>query len=283
MEQKQSIHIFQKSGQVITYGPNNELTKDIFSEKVKDCTETFEFNLDIFDESILFFIHVKPEIIKLSEIVPLTYEISSQISTHIHAKISENRTNIPCRKGCSDCCNYLVPLSIPEVFHIKEQVFAMPENIKQEVYKSFLSSAKILLRNVPMNLTSIEMENLSKWYSDLNLSCPFLSDNACSIYDNRPIACREFLVTGSSKFCGPEYNFDFNKIDLPVSILECLGKLSAEFKQTDNEAMMLPISLFWAEENPEYDIKTWSSIEIVRRLTEIINETIKQSHSITLY
>lgn len=126
----------------------------------------------------------------------------------------------------------------------------------------------------------MELDQLSKWYSQLNLTCPFLSDNICGIYDKRPIACREHLVTNTNLFCNPFQQNDFNKIDLPVSILECLGKLSSELRHTEVEAIMMPLALLWAEENLDSDRDIWPSIDIVRRLTEIIKESFEESYSL---
>ena len=35
-----------------------------------------------------------------------------------------NGATIPCGEGCSACCNYLVPLAVPEVFRLREEMAA---------------------------------------------------------------------------------------------------------------------------------------------------------------
>ena len=38
-------------------------------------------------------------------------------------------------------------------------------------------------------------------YFRLGIACPFLEDESCSIYEDRPIACREYLVTSPPAYC----------------------------------------------------------------------------------
>jgi hypothetical protein len=80
-------------------------------------------------------------------------------------------------------------------------------------------------------------------------------------------------------FCNPSLEKDFQKINLPVSILESLGKLSAELKQTDLEAIMMPLALLWAQDNSDRDKETWPYAEVVKRFTEIIKESSVVSYS----
>ncbi|MBN2588262.1 MAG: YkgJ family cysteine cluster protein [Sedimentisphaerales bacterium] len=273
MTYKEVIHISQIQDQDIVSRHKDNISTGNFDKNYNTCKEIIEFELEILGETVLFSIYLIPKMIKLSEIVPIAYEISSKISTIIQEKNINEGITIPCRKGCATCCNYLVPLSIPEAFYLRETVLSLPENTGNSVFYSFLTSAKCILNKKSEDLYSMELDQLSRWYSKLNLTCPFLSDNACSIYDKRPIACREHLVTGTNLFCKPSQEEESQKIELPVSILECLGKLSAELKQTDIEAIMMPLALVWTQDNPDSDIETWPSVEIIRRFTEIIKES----------
>lgn len=282
MIQKQIIHISQKSGQDIASGYEDNPCHDYFDKKPEICNETIEFDLVIFDESILFRIDIEPKMIKLSEVVSLAYEISSNISSIVQSKYFNKGKTIPCKKGCSACCNYLVPLSIPEAFYLRNLVIALPEDRRKTIFNSFLESAKSILHTESKDLNLMTLQQLSKWYFEQNLSCPFLSNNTCSIYEERPIACREYLVTGSPSLCNPAQEKHPQKTYLPVSITECLAKLSAELKHSEIEAIMMPLALLWAEDNLDGDMETWPSIELVSRLCEIIKETIEINYSVPL-
>ena len=44
----------------------------------------------------------------------------------------------------------------------------------------------------------IRSDRLGRRYAGLGLACPFLSDDLCATYEQRPIACREHMVIGSA-------------------------------------------------------------------------------------
>jgi Fe-S-cluster containining protein len=274
MTSKRIIQILTTVGEDTIYLAEKTRFADNFNKKYKEEKKTthrkVELNLEIIDESVLFQIDVIPIMIKISEIVPLVRELSSKISDIIRTKLNEHGNSIPCHKGCSTCCGYLVPLSVPEAFRLREEVISMPENHRKAVLKSFLTSSKKILDEKPEDLNLLSINQISEWYSSLELICPLLSDDICSIYDNRPAVCREYLVTGIE--CKNTHEGNFHKIDWPVSIAEALGLLSAEFEQIDTESIMLPLALPWAEENLNRDTKKYPSEEIVQRLIAIIQE-----------
>ena len=159
------------------------------------------------------------------------------------------------------------------------------------ISKSCLDIAKIILDEKPKELdttesaktnSQIQINRLSKWYSSLKLACPFLSDSLCSSYEHRPVACREYIVTGSTLLCGDECSVadalklrrrlrdESQMVQMPVSILDCLGQLTAELEQSDIEAVMLPLALPWAQENLERGERTWSAVAMVELFIEII-------------
>ena len=41
-------------------------------------------------------------------------------------------------------------------------------------------------------------------YFALQIACPFLEDESCSIYSQRPLVCREYLVTSPAEYCFEE-------------------------------------------------------------------------------
>ncbi|HEX2958638.1 MAG TPA: hypothetical protein VHO70_17510 [Chitinispirillaceae bacterium] len=61
--------------------------------------------------------------VHIAEIVPFLHFITDQI---VKTAINHSTHQVTCGKGCGVCCNQLVPLSIPEVFFIVEQLQLMP-------------------------------------------------------------------------------------------------------------------------------------------------------------
>jgi Fe-S-cluster containining protein len=163
----------------------------------------------------------------------------------------------------------------------------MPAKQGRVVVQSLLEAAKKVLDNMPGGFdvndsTKIngqdQMRQVSRWYSSLKLSCPFLSDGLCTAYEQRPISCREHVVTGSALLCEDKFKYESRVVPMPVSIVESLGQMTAELEQSDIEAVMLPVALPWSEENPERDEQRWPAVQMVEKFVEIV-ETMAAENS----
>lgn len=86
-----------------------------------------------------------------------------------------------CRKGCSFCCNLRVALKAHEVFRITVHVASKFSKKRRDE----------IMKRAQLNLSILA--SLSKrGQVTTNLKCPFLQDDACSIYEVRPASCRDF-------------------------------------------------------------------------------------------
>jgi Fe-S-cluster containining protein len=268
-----------------------------------DGVKTICFELDIFGQPENFGISVAQKRIRLSDIIPMARMLSTKIALIVLDRLRSNSEFVPCCKGCSACCNYLIPLSVPEAFRLREEILALPDKQCRTVLQSCLDKAKIILDEPPKELeiteyaetnSQIQINQLSKWYASFKLSCPFLSDDLCTSYERRPIACREHIVTGSPLFCADDWSIndalkplwrsrnESQTVQIPVSVLDCLGQLAAELEHSDVEAVMLPLVLPWVQENLKRGERTWSAVKMVECFVEILLEyNNKQSKKLT--
>ncbi len=245
--------------------------------------ETFSLELDILGKPTCLRINVAPVQARLSEMAPLARAISTKLALATLERLRESGKSIPCCKGCSACCSYLIPLSVPEAFCMAEELFAMPPEEGRTLLQSSLDTARTILEQMPEDFNTdepptdggIRSSQLGAWYAGLRLRCPFLVDNLCTTYDQRPIACREHVVTGSVASCNIEGTEEPVVTKMPVSVLECLGRLAAELEQSEVEAIMLPLALPWAQENTERSNRTWSAVDMVEQFIHILQETNK--------
>jgi Fe-S-cluster containining protein len=254
--------------------------------------KTISFEIDIIGRPTRFSICVAQKKARLSDITPLARMLSTKLAIMILDKLHSNGEFVPCRKGCSTCCNYLIPLSVPEAFRIVEEVLAMSTLQGRVISQSFLDTAKIILNEKPKIFEVNESAEasdqtqviaLSKWYASLKLACPFLSNNLCTSYEHRPLACREYIVTGSALLCNNEWSDESQTVQIPISILDCLGQLAAELEQSDIEAVMLPFALPWVQENLERGERTWPAVTMVECFGEILQaRNIEQSKAPTM-
>ena len=249
--------------------------------------ETISFELDILGEPVRFSISVAQKQAKLSDIAPLARTLSTKMALVVLDKLRRNGEFVPCCNGCSACCNYLIPLSVPEAFRLREEVLAMPAEQRNAVLQSCLDTAKRILDKKPKVFdinelagaeSQIKISQLGKWYAGLKLACLFLSDSLCTSYEHRPVACREYIVTGSALLCEAEWTDESQVVQMPVSVLDCLGQLTAELEQSNIEAVMLPLAIPWAQENIERAKRTWPAVTMVERFVKILQAlNIEQS------
>ena len=250
----------------------------------RDCgMETLSLELDILGKPACFHINVARGQAGLSAMAPLARALSTKLALATLERLRESGKSVPCCKGCSACCSYLIPLSVPEAFCMAEELSALPPEKGRVLLQSSLDTAKTILEQMPEDFNTdespadsgIRSSQLGAWYAGLKLHCPFLSDNLCVMYDQRPIACREHVVTGSVASCNIEGTDEPDVTKMPVSVLECLGRLAAELEQSDVEAIMLPLALPWAQENTERSKRTWSAVDMVEQFIHILQETNK--------
>jgi len=253
--------------------------------------EIISFELAVGGKTVQFRINVAAKQATLADIVPLARRLSTKLAVLFLEMLRENGQSIPCCKGCSACCSYLIPLSVPEVFRLREELLAIPSSKSSRILNSYIIAAKKILdkshedidanKLTKNNLT--QTDEIIKWYANLKLTCPFLSDGLCMLYKQRPLACREHMVTGSSFFCQPDHRGKPNVVPMQVSILEALGLLTAELEQSDVEAVILPLALPWAQDNLWRSRQTWPAVTMVERFVEILKETAaKNSEAVAL-
>lgn len=212
-------------------------------------------------------LYIEPQCEKarLSDLVPLARRISDTVCQNVRRQTRQSGQGIPCRKGCWECCKYLVPVSTPEAVHITEDILALPNPVRQQTLTSLVEAAKVLLAAPTFTGSTA---GLSLWYSDLDIICPMLKDYACSLYAARPIACREHLTTGSSCAKGQ----DVRVIEMPVSIVRALADVAAELEGTQAEAVMLPLAPAWYESNSVRAMRTWPSALLAERFAAALSK-----------
>ncbi len=117
---------------------------------------------------------------------------------------AERGKDISCRKGCGACCRQLVPISRTEGEALLALIEAMPEERRTALRARFAAAeATITAAGLAERGTHSDRE-MSVAYFALGVPCPFLDEESCSIHPDRPLVCREYLVTSPAELCaGP--------------------------------------------------------------------------------
>ena len=119
-----------------------------------------------------------------------------------------NGQRLSCKAGCGACCRQLVPVSRTESHRLAEVVSEMPEPRQSVIRKRFADGTR---RFAEANLLDAlrqtetvrkdDVRSMGAAYFSVGVACPFLEEEACSIYPDRPLVCREFLVSSDPELC----------------------------------------------------------------------------------
>jgi Fe-S-cluster containining protein len=87
---------------------------------------------------------------------------------------------VACKRGCAHCCHVAVVISAAEAAYVGDRIGRAPADIRE----SRLPDVKGFSGTTP---------------------CTFLRENRCTIYEHRPLACREALNFDEDEYwCRPE-------------------------------------------------------------------------------
>ncbi|MHC4213227.1 MAG: hypothetical protein ACYSWP_07650 [Planctomycetota bacterium] len=268
-----------------TNGPITLIENTEAHHMLHRSVEVVGFNIEVFHQKLNFEIAAEKSWATLADIVPTARKISTKVALAVLNNLKQQGHVVPCCKGCSQCCYYLVPLSVPEAFCLRRQILHMDPARREFLVNRWLETASIIIESHEhspeqnQNLIGSDISQISQWYSKIKLPCPFLSEKLCTVYQIPPSACREHIVTGCSDLCGTDTTKDCNVVKMPVSILEALSQLTAQLEQSQPEAVMLPVALPWTQINLERDKRTWPAIEIVEKFADILQNISPQNLS----
>ncbi len=167
-----------------------------------------------------------------AELLPLAQRLSDQMVAVAERALAEQGTSISCKKGCGACCRQLVPISEVEARRVRALVDELPEPRRSEIRGRFaearrrLSEAGLLpslLR--PEEWTPDEYRSLASRYFQERLACPFLEEESCSIHPDRPITCREYLVTSPAENCARPTPETISRVRLPLRVVNALARV----------------------------------------------------------
>ena len=86
----------------------------------------------------------------------------------------------------------------------------------------------------------------------LGIACPFLEDESCSIYEERPITCREYLVTSPPEYCARVGSEGVRRVRLPLRVFNAVARWQVPPQEHFLERWVpLILAPEWADEHPE--------------------------------
>jgi len=196
---------------------------------------------------------------QVNDVLPLAQSLADALVGSAVNTIEKQGQRISCTKGCGACCRQLVPIAPVEARRINDVINAMPEPRQSEIRTRFATARQRLAQTELLT----ELKARTHWtdgqgravgmkYFRQNIPCPFLEDGACSIYPDRPIACREYLVTSPAENCAQPTPETIRTVKFPLRVWLGLARCE-QGALPEPFVSWVPLILApeWAEAHPE--------------------------------
>ena len=225
------------------------------------ATATVSFSLKGVDYEMEARVTVPAGPARVSDLLPLARGLSDRVVEETTKAVEQQGRRISCCKGCGACCSNLVAISEVEARRIAEVVNEMPEARQSEIRARFAAARARLVEaglmerlQASADWTDAEYGKLTGDYFRLRVACPFLEEGACSIYGERPVTCREFLVVSPPEYCAMDDSREVIRVRMLLPVFQALAQWQvAPAKHFLERVVPLILALEWSEAHPEPD------------------------------
>jgi Fe-S-cluster containining protein len=206
------------------------------SEQTSDATAqvTAQATLSTPDWQMRVAVTVPAGPTRLRHVLPMVQSLADRVVEGAVQASTEAGQPIACKAGCGACCRQLVPIAEVEARHIHDVIEAMPEPRRSTVRARFAEAWQRLAASGMQE----KLEGRHAWsegegrtigldYFAQGIACPFLEDESCSIYADRPVACREYLVTSPAENCRTPSPETVRMVPMPLKVWTALARFDA--------------------------------------------------------
>lgn len=208
-------------------------------------------------------------------LLPLARALSDAINGETCRSLEAAGINISCAEGCGACCRSLVAISEVEARRLRQVVDALDDERRSEVQARFARARQRLQQAGHLEA----LQDTTRWseadygamlgtYFALGIACPFLQAESCSIYPERPLACREFMVTSPPAHCAELASAHVKPVQLPMRVSQALARWQPPPQATfPGRWVPLVLAPEWADAHPD-DRAARPGLELLRELLE---------------
>jgi Fe-S-cluster containining protein len=250
--------------------------------------ERYEVTLNTPRGPVTTSLDVSTGFVPITAIVPLARRLGERAAAEEIRATDRASAPISCQDGCAACCRMMVPLSPPEAFALREHLNGLPgvertrftrriEETRAALRHAGLLESLVGLANTTKPLSDADMDALNRTYYSLRLPCPFLEQERCSIYEHRPSACRELLVTSPADLCQDLVRNPVEALPVSVRVSTVLGLLWADLTDKVPRLIPLPLAIDWAEQHEQEGRRVWKGGELLDRVLDKIWRLLSQA------
>ncbi len=244
-----------------------------------DATATVSFTLKGPDFEMGARVTVPAGPTTTAELLPLARGLADRMVSQSVAQAEAAGLQISCRKGCGACCCNLVAVSEVEARRIAEVVEEMPEPRRSEIRGRFAEAVRQLdaagllpILRRPAEWTDQEYANLVGDYFRARVPCPFLEEGACSIYDERPLTCREYLVVSPAELCANDDSSGVQRLRMLLPVFHSVARWrTAPGRHLEQRVVPLILAPEWAAAHPDGPPPA-PGVELLKDLLELLKK-----------
>lgn len=249
--------------------------------------EHFEISLQTPSGEVSTAVGVPTSFVPVTAILPLMRGLGEEVQRLELTRVCEAGQTVSCHKGCAACCRMLVPISVPEAFVLanrmerleppeRERLQSKLDLAQQQLARAGLLKQLSALAESQDPVSDEAIEPLNRAYYALRMPCPFLENEVCSIYDDRPAACRELAVTSPATDCQDMTQQTIRPVPVAVRISTALSLLWADLTGSTPRLIPLPLAVDWAKRHQAEQTGRWAGTELFEKAIDKIGRYLSQ-------
>jgi Fe-S-cluster containining protein len=212
--------------------------------------------LKIYGEPLNFEANAPSGQVRLDEVLSTFRNLDDAVIDRAVARVEASGEKVSCSRGCSACCRAQpVPVTPPEAYALSRLVESLPEPRQTDVRAAFadrvarLRSAGLYqsFMTRESDLSREQARDLAQRYFRLGLVCPFLVDDACGIYSDRPFVCRQYLVTSPVPLCSDPLHNPVKPVPMPLRFATAALTVAEQSLGRAQHTVPLVLALEYAE------------------------------------
>ena len=196
----------------------------------------------------------------VSDLLPFAQALSDAIVNETTRLVHEAGKKISCTSGCGACCRGFVAITQAEARQIGGFMAALPPDRRatldarfQQAHQQLEEAGLLKTIEAAESWGAADYQAMVTAYFPLGIACPFLENESCSIYQVRPITCREFLVTSPAHHCAELDSVNVRRVTLPLQVFHAVARWQQPESKAEGLEPWVPLIMApqWAQAHPE--------------------------------
>jgi len=220
--------------------------------------QTANVEMTIGDRKLRMQMSVSSAPARPANFLPLFRSVADSLVGMAVQSVEAAGAKVSCRNNCGACCRQAVPITEIEARRIRDFVNEMPEPRRSEIRARFAAALEKLEKAGLMPRLRGEEKVTAEGripfileYFRQGVPCPFLEDESCSIYLERPIACREYLVITPPENCANLSPETIKCVKVRGDVTKAMEQIGADDPSGPRKWVPLIMACEWADAHPD--------------------------------